>query len=308
MTIGFLKPDELVYVAVRALDDFGNLSPLGNTLSARVKGNDVRGVVRDAVSGDPVPGIAIGLISDADTTDAEGRFALTRLPDGGGLFVLRDESTAPAYGAYFDIVTDLYSIVDEDSVDFWMIPNVPLQTTRYATLLHFMKSMTDRGGTFAHLVKTWAEPVDVFVTPLVHDGLDYERVVKNALDEWETLVGLDLFHLVGSAPALGVVVDYSGSIDRDFYLPLSVDSRQLPIVGLIRLRTIYGSSSESFLDTIAGHEIGHALGLEHSADLGHLMVGSIVPTVSAPTPDEVLLVRALYHIPRGQSMGWYLFE
>ena len=308
MVVSFLPPAERVYVAVRAIDDFNNLSPLSGSLGALVKGNDVRGTVRDAVTGDPIPNIGITLAGDADTTDANGQYSMSMLPNGTASVRIRDEYDSPNVGTYFDIITDDYIIEDEDVFDFWMLPDIPLATTKYASFLDFAKSMTNRGGDFWYLAKTWDHPMDVHIIPFTADGLDYARVAKGAFLEWEALTGMDLFNFVDNIPDVGLHVRYSATVSRDIYEVLVADERQLPIKSQIVFRTVYSSASEQLLDTTAGHEMGHALGMGHSDDDIHLMIGGRVPVVTQPSLDEILLIRALVRLPRGQSMNWFHFD
>jgi hypothetical protein len=308
MVIGFLPPAEVVHVAVRAVDDFGNLSGLANSFSARVKGNDLHGTVRDAVTGDPIPNVGITLAGDADTTDASGQYSLHSLPSGAASVRLRDDYDSPDFGAYFDVITDPIVIQDEEVFDLWMLPNMSMETTDYSSFLDFAKSMTNRGGEFWYLTKTWDHPMDVYVIPFTANGLEYTPVIEGALLEWEDLTGLDLFHFVDAIPDVGLYVTYSGTVSRDIYRVLEFDERQLPIKSEIVMRTVYDPSNTQLLDTTAGHEVGHALGMGHSDDEGHLMIGGRVPVVTQPTLDEIHLIRALYRLPRGQSMNWFHFD
>jgi len=308
MVIGFLPPADEVYVAVRAADEFGNLSPLANSLSAIVKGNDVRGVVRDAVTGAAVAGIRVRLLNNEATTDANGAYELNSLPNGSAIFRLWDEDLPGDFGSYFDIETDDYSIRDEDTVDYWLLPNIPIQSTLYSSFLDLANRLTNDGGLFATLIKSWDEPIPVHVIPIVLNGLDYEPAIRRAIVEWENLSGVDLFNFVDSIPPVGVYVTYSDIIERDNFRTRITDSQQLPILGEIVMRMVYDPASEDLLETVAGHEFGHALGVEHSTDTGHLMIGSRTPVVDQPSSDEILLIRAIYNMPRGQSMAWYLYD
>jgi len=308
MAVPFLPPATTVFVAVRAVDEFGNLSPLTTSLAALVKGNDVTGTVLDAESGEPIVGAIVRLAGDEALTDANGRYVLSAVPDGIDPIRIVDEDDPQDYGAYFDILTDPYMVQDEDVRDFWMIPNLPLQTTHYTSLLDFANWMTQNSGPFGDLLQTWDEPVDVYVIPFVNNGLDYGQVVTDQLLEWESLTGIDLFRMVNEIPTFGFYVTYSSVIERDFYREREEDEQKMPVLGEIVLRTFYDLDSESLLDRVAGHEIGHALGLRHSNDILHLMVGGSVPQPMQPTPDEVILVRVMYGLPRGHSMNWFLFD
>jgi hypothetical protein len=309
MVVGNLPPATLVYVSVRGVDDFGNLSPIGNWLRAVVKGNDVTGTIRDASTGDPIPDVGVRLASDSSMTDAAGRFALSELPDGAGPIRFWDEDDSQVYGAYFNVVTDDYVILDEDDLELWMIPNTSLETAEYASALHYMKSMTQGSGQYGHLLKTWDEPVDVYVTPFVNNGVDYEQVLKEALIEWETLTGIDLFLFVDDTPQLGFDIIYSGAPGPDFYIVVESDPQKLPLRGRITMRTAYDTTSQDVLGTIGGHETGHAIGMGHSNDaLLHLMVGNVPSRVPQPSVDEIWLARVMYNLPRGQSLNWFIFD
>jgi hypothetical protein len=308
MTIRDLNPADVVYVAVRAVDDFGNYSALANTLSGIVKGNDMVLTIRDAVDGDPVRGVRVQMVGRHHVSDINGQVFFTTLPHGSGRIEVRDEDNPNDYGVYYDILTAPFVIVDERAIELWAVPDIPLQSTDYESFLHFMQSITNPGGATGHLLRNWNEPIDVYVEPFVNNGLDYEAVVKSALRLWETVIGMDLFRLVDARPEFGFWVTYSSGVTRDRYEVVETTTNQLTVLGRIIHRTHYTPEIQESFHTIAAHEIGHALGLSHSTDSIHLMVGGSAASVLQPSTDEIKLIRAMYRMPRGQSMQWYLFD
>jgi predicted Zn-dependent protease len=79
----------------------------------------------------------------------------------------------------------------------------------------------------------------------------------------------------------------------------------MPVKATIFLRTVYDASVREELDTVIAHEIGHALGMIHSGDTIHLMIGGQFARVSEPSPDEILLGQVMYALPRAINMVWY---
>ncbi len=76
MTIGGLLPARTTHVTVRAVDDFGNISPLGQSPSAVTRGMRISGTVVDAISGQPVPNALVRLGTFTAVTGADGSWRL----------------------------------------------------------------------------------------------------------------------------------------------------------------------------------------------------------------------------------------
>ncbi len=168
--------------------------------------------------------------------------------------------------------------------------------------------MTDMEGTTNDLLDRWEIPCAIYVPPFTAHGIDYTQEFKNAVADWENAVGMDLFTYVSAIPANGVYVVFSDTEELDNYLVTVRDSKRLTIQGRISIRTLYDENSyETFLKVLR-HEIGHSLGLAHSIDSVHLMVGGRVPAITQPSGDEVGLVSSMYHVPRGFPASWFLAD
>jgi hypothetical protein len=129
--------------------------------------------------------------------------------------------------------------------------------------------------------------------------------IKEMFLEWEEEVGINLFEFVEAFPDTGLYVAYVDSTDRDAYMVMRQDANSLPILGRIGIRSVYTEADLVVLQVVIRHEIGHALGMNHSIDDRHLMIEARFPAVSHPSSDEIKLAKAMYHIHRGTPAEWY---
>ena len=151
----------------------------------------------------------------------------------------------------------------------------------------------------------------MYIPPFVKNGLDYEQIIKEQFQRWEELLEMQIFNFVTEDPEYGVRIVYDASAPREFYEVLEREGN-LPKKSQITMRTKYEDRpdgvSERVMRTIASHEVGHALGMAHSSDQGHLMIGGRFSGVPEATLDEIWLGRVMYNMPPGINLNWYLFD
>lgn len=326
MTIRNLGSANYVYVSMRAIDDFFNVSPIGNCSRALVRGIDVGGRALNPETGEPVPGIVVFMGSNADTTDAEGAYFLRNVPSYATAVNARDENVHALLGNYFDCVYPITQITQLIEMDFYMMPAAPLINTIepdvYAgRFLMLFKEITETDGYLGRstVYRGWKHaPISVYNPPMsywstkYHQSVDLQAACARALADWEQLTGIDLFAEVPSPEEADVTVQY----DTVAVLGHNVKTIELNPDGTPAKKEIWIYTKNTdvpldragFADMVFAHELGHVLGLDHSRNRGHLMVGLTTPPGPHPTTDEVRVVKALYHIPNFFDYGRIIEE
>lgn len=298
-------PDRM-WVAIRAIDAAGNMSALGSPGS--VQWSHVSGVIRDAVTGDPIEGVTVTTGGLSDHSGADGSYRVQILTEGPRHVSVRDELLTGPYGTYFDIDGDINISAGEH--DFWMLPNISLTTTKYDDFLTFFWLMTVERNRMLYGTRllTWELPFDVYIPPRTANGIDFQKRMKDAYAVWESITGKDLVTFVDSEPAVGVFVDWSLVDGRSVYFVLERDDDYFPIRGKIQMASDHNTGNVKVFDRVAIHEAGHSLILDHSSDGNHLMVGFRAVGVDAPSDDEIALIKAIYNIPRGTQTKHFKHE
>lgn len=311
--IGGLIPANYVYVAVRAIDEFGNLSPLVNSPGTKVKGIEISGIVRDALTRLPIANVSVNFASQRVFTGADGAFAFSELPQYSGSLVLRDEDVTTEYGEYYN-VDRFYQARNRDVVELWMIPNLGLEPDGsqewYGTFLSFFKELTDTyNNPFGNYIKWYALPINVYIPEGVYNDIDFEAEVASALDDWETLSGLDLFKPVAAPPDTGIIVVYEEiGYDREKHEVTEWTADWYPVKSTVHLIKKYTPITIGQNRRVIRHEFGHALGIKHSNNTAHLMVGGIWPQVPLPTTLELQVLKIFNTLPRGEYMECHEFD
>jgi hypothetical protein len=221
------------------------------------------------------------------------------LPDGEELGVW--DETGPDFGAYFDYIMT-YDSNDGNYLEIYLLPNRPVESSHYSDFHQFYRTMTDINGIpYPSGQRRWDLPVQVYIPPFEANGLDYRATIMSVLPGFDAILGRTVFEVVDAVPESGVSVAYLDNIYADNYRVTEWSPDYFPVNGLIQFRTTHGATNiEAFRGTIR-HEFGHVLGLMHSADSRHLMVGGHASSTTTFTPVEEDVLRALYHIPRGHD-------
>lgn len=306
MTIRNLVSASAVYVMMRAVDDFFNISPLGNCIRVNVRGIDVHGRVLNAESGEGVPGVVVQVGIRSDTSSSDGEYFLRDVPSYATRITARDESKNGDPGDYYDLSMNLPSISQSISIDCLMMPvfglvNIVPPDQYAGRFIAFFKGITkttgDAGTTTVY--KGWNHwPLSFFAGHFQHAGIDLAEVAYGSSSDWESYTGLDLFVQAASEESADVVVRYDTLNDYRHNVKTTYNPDGTP-----RRREIwvYTRNTElplsGYAHLIFMHELGHVIGLDHSRNVGHLMVGLTTPQVEYPTTDEIRVVRCLCRYP-----------
>jgi hypothetical protein len=315
MTIRNLGSANYVYVSMRAVDDFFNVSPIGNCSRALVRGIDIGGRALNGTTGEAVEGIVVTASSRTDTTDADGNYLLVNVPSYVTAVIARDENASGQLGNYFDCVHSIAAISQLVHMDFYMIPafqlvNVEQPDVYSARFLMFLKEITKTDGYMGRstVYKGWNHvPISVYNPPMTFaapagepvDSIDMQAACARGLADWEQSTGIDLFTEAATAGEADVTVRYDTLLDIRHHVETPVlNPDGTPAKKVI---WIYTKDMEvpywRFADLIFTHELGHVVCLDHSRNSGHLMVGGTTPTAHHPTTDEIRVVQVLYHLP-----------
>lgn len=308
MTITGLGPALLTHISVRAADAAGQLSPLSESPGVLARGMRFGGRIRDAVSLDPVPGASIRLGAFTTTSDAAGMFELCDLPPTLDTLWVTDESVAGEVGEFFDYRVP-YEVEHGDVLDLYLLPNIDLVTTRYGDLHMLYQALTAIPGIPpSRQQRRWELPIDLYVPPFSSNGLDYRATIIEVTEEFNAILEQPLFRIVDEVPVPGETVEFVPDLYADNHQFIEWTPDYYPNRGRVEFRTKYSPSSLEPFRRVIRHELGHALGLYHSVDRVHLMVGGYVVQVSWFSADELAVIQALYHIPRGHDMRNHLRE
>ncbi len=314
MIVSGLNPGTYTFVTIRAIDDFFNLSPIGNNVHLLIRGIDAEGYVIDLQTGHGVEGIFVSADGKMDTTDASGRYQIDNLPLYTSQIAARDELYGGGFiGDYHDMVCPLGDLNWHFSLDLYIMPVIEFVSAvnpeeYYSDFLDFFRqlSLTTGRPTEPTIKRNWNHlPITVYNPEFVvrHDTmtLDLGEFCRGAMEDWEIKTGKDhLFIETQDESEADVRVVYDTIlVNHPHYVKVTeVNPDGTPGRKEIRIYTKYsGVWVFRYADMIYAHEFGHILGMGHSYDNGHIMLGLTRPKVRHVSVDEANVAKIMFNVP-----------
>lgn len=293
-----------LYASIRSYDASGNASVPSEAAWVHIEGFSVDGVCRDALSGRTLSGMVIEIterLVHRLATDAEGRYTMGDVGAGVTNVSIRSGTGTSIFHNY-DLAVDL----DRDvSLEHIMIENQPAENQAVDNILTLMLMAAGVHSGDSRLRKWWSYPVPVYVPPFVNTyGIDYEDYCKRAVQHWNDRTGLDIFTLVDAPPDDGTTVSFrprSEMAPNNGLTGFEEDGARFPIRASISIIDDFQDAQE--LWTVALHELGHAIRLQHLPK-GYLMYQGR-PLPDSPTSDEIKMVQLYLALPNDFDMTPY---
>ena len=302
-------PDAAQYTTavVRAIDDSGNISSIGPYAEGLSRGYSYGGKVSDLLTGDPIAGAEVVAGDYTVVTGSDGRWSMEEMPFVSQGIVISDDGVEGDIGDYYD-----FRIQEPNSHGayhrVYMFPHYRLESVGYYTgFLQFFVEMTDnRAIPYPTYLRHWDLPINVYAEPATYGDLDYKATVERVAVELNDHLGIAAFRAVNAPPDTGVVCSYDPQLYADNFGYLELTEDWFPVRGEIEFRTIWDAGNVVLFERIIRHELGHALGLRHSRDSIHLMVGGPSPQVANFSEDEINLLVLMYYFTGEMAVGSYI--
>jgi hypothetical protein len=312
-----LNPGTWLYVTARTVDDFGNVSQLGNCIRLLVRGIDVEGYISSAATGEYLGNIVLSAEGVADTTSSDGYYKLVNLPIYTDLIRIRDEHIAGDQGDFYDMAIPVSGINYHFQKDITLMPYFELVNeysgTYGGSFYTFLRVMTYTEGLLGRptIFRNWHHyPVTVYNPPFTWEDVDIREFARVAMSTWNDMVGHELFVEIADPEAADVEIVYDTETYAKHHIEMvSTNEDGTPQKMRIWIHPTNQLSAIWIVGKMVfAHELGHILQLGHSSDLGHLMIGGTAPIIDEPSEDEINLVRTLYGLPTIFDASWYLDE
>ncbi len=302
-----LETGHEIYLRARSYDNSGNASGWSNVDSSLVAGHTVAGRLVDYETGEPIEGFQVRYGQIFDQTGPDGRFHCPHVetlienhnfPPGN----LRDELGAEL-GEWFDLV-DYRAVNDSVELDLGSFRVEPLVTESYPSFLAYFLEMMNAAQWSYRLVKPYL-PIRTYIEEYTNEGLSYDQLVHDSIEIWEEDSGLSFFTEVPSIEEADLFFRFipdTSNFSGSYQVLEREPDTFVPLLAMIHLNGSYTAAAEDGARRVVLHELGHALGpLQHSNDTDHVL--ATVNTVNRPSPDELRLVRALYHMEAAANLG-----